>query len=89
MTTPSTASLGAALVPNTKHTWLRTDTEDEFAAFLPIGSKDAKKAKSDKAETIFKTYSGGVKTNRDTFVYDFSFDSLSKRMRGFVDELQC
>ena len=74
------------LVPNQKHTWLRTDTEDEFTSYLPIGSKAAKQAKSDKAETIFKTYSGGVKTNRDTYVYDFSFDRLSKRMRRFIED---
>ena len=74
------------LTPNRKHTWLRTDTEDEFAAYLPIGRKEAKRAKLDNAETIFKTYSGGVKTNRDMYVYDFSFDSLSTRMRRFVED---
>ena len=74
------------LVPNTKHTWLRTDTEDEFASFLPVGSKEAKRANPDQAETIFKTYSGGVKTNRDFYVYDFQLDPLSKRMRRFVDD---
>ena len=74
------------IFPNTKHTWLTTDTEDEFDAFLPIGSKEAKRAKPDQAETIFKTYSGGVKTNRDTHVYDFKFDPLAKRMRQFVED---
>ncbi|MCY3866084.1 MAG: helicase [Chloroflexi bacterium] len=74
------------LVPNTKHTWRRTDTEDEFASYLPIGSKEAKRAKPDGAETIIKTYSGGVKTNRDVYVYDFQFDPLAKRMRQFVDD---
>ena len=74
------------LIPNQKHTWRRTDTEDEFDSFLPIGSKEAKRAKPDQVETIFKTYSGGVKTNRDAYVYDFQFDSLAKRMRRFVDD---
>ena len=71
------------LVPNTKHTWRRTDTEDEFADYLPIGSKEAKRAK---AETIFKTYSGGIKTNRDVYVYDYQFNTLLKRMKQFVDD---
>ncbi len=74
------------LVPNQKHTWLRTDTEDEFASYVPIGSKEAKRAKPDNAKTIFKTYSGGVKTNRDVYVYDFQFDPLAKRMKRFVDD---
>ena len=74
------------LVPNSKHTWLRSDTEDEFDAYFPIGSKEAKRAKPDQAETIFETYSGGVKTNRDMYVYDFSYDPLAKRTKQFVED---
>ena len=74
------------LVPNQKHTWLRTDTEDEFACYLPIGSKEAKRAKPEGAETIFKTYSGGVVTRRDAFVYDFSASPMLERMRQQVDD---
>ena len=74
------------LVPNTRHTWRRTDTEDEFASYLPVGSKESKRAKPDQAEAIFKSFSGGVKTNRDMYVYDYSFDGLSKRMRQFVED---
>ena len=74
------------LTPNSKHTWLRTDTEDEFDAYFPIGSKEAKRAKSDKAETIFKSYSRGVATSRDMYVYDFAYDPLVKRTRRFVED---
>ena len=42
------------LLPNTKHTWLRTDTEDEFAAYLPIGSKEAKRARADQGRNDFQ-----------------------------------
>ncbi|MCY4147191.1 MAG: helicase [Chloroflexi bacterium] len=73
------------LVPNSKHTWLRSDTEDEFAACLPIGSKDAKKASAVNPEVIFKTYSGGVKTNRDPYCYDYRMDDLAGRMRQFIE----
>ena len=38
------------LRPNTKHTWLRSESEDEFAAFMPIGSKEAKRASTLKPE---------------------------------------
>ncbi len=74
------------LSPNQKNTWLRSDTEDEFDAYLPIGSKEAKRAKPDQAETIFKTYSGGVKTNRDIYVYDFDYNPLAKRIKRFVED---
>ena len=74
------------LIPNLKHAWLTTDTEDEFAAYVAIGSKEAKRAKPDSAATIFKTYSSGVKTNRDAHVFNFRFDDLAKRMRQFVED---
>ncbi len=69
------------LVPNTKHTWRRSDTEDEFDSYLLIGSKEAKRAKPDQAETIFKTYSRGVATSRDSFAYDFAPSPLAARMK--------
>ena len=74
------------LQPNRKHTWLVSDTEAEFESHTPIGSKEAKRAKTDKAETIFKTYSNGAKTNRDSYVYDYEYDPLAKRMRQFVQD---
>ena len=73
------------LRPNRHHTWLVTATEEEFESHIPIGSKEAKRAKTDQAETIFKTYSNGVKTNRDVYVYDYEYDSLIKRIRQFAD----
>ena len=73
------------LVPNQRYSWLRSDTEDEFAAYLPIGSQAAKRANPDKAETIFKTYTRGVGTNRDFYVYDYQRDLLAKRMKRFVE----
>ena len=74
------------LTPNKKHTWLRSDTEDEFERYLPIGTKAAKKVSAVNPEVLFKLFSGGVKTNRDQWVYDFAFDPLAKRMRQFIDD---
>lgn len=73
------------LLPNRKHTWLVSDTEAEFESHTPIGSKEAKRAKPDKAETIFKTYSPGVNTARDAYVYDYDHDSLAARMCQFAE----
>ena len=74
------------LIPNTKHTWRRSDTEDEFDSFIPIGSKEAKRAGPDQAETIFKAYSRGVVTSRDMSAYDYAYDRLSKRMQCMAEE---
>ncbi len=72
------------LNPNCKYTWLRSDTEDEFSQYLSIGSKESKRAKPDEAETIFKTYSNGVKTNRDMYVFDFRARELKERIKQFM-----
>ena len=74
------------LRPNRHHTWLVSATEEEFESHIPIGSKEAKRAKTEKPETIFKTYCRGVATSRDMYVYDYGYDSLTKRMRQFVED---
>ena len=73
------------LRPNRHHTWLVSATEEEFESHIPIGSKEAKRTKTEKPETIFKTYSGGIKTHRDVYVYDYEYDSLAKRARQFIE----
>ena len=57
------------LKPDDRGNWITNDTDEEFEAFIPIGSKDAKAGMS--VPTIFRTYSLGVSTNRDAVVYDF------------------
>ena len=74
------------LLPNRKHTWLVSDTEAEFESHTPIGSKEAKRAKNDQVETIFKTYCPGLTTSRDAYVYDFEYDPLAKRMCQFAED---
>ena len=75
------------LRPDSRHTWLRAEHANEFTRFLPLGTKMAKAAKGRDAlavETIFKTYSNGVKTNRDSVVYGYDRRMLEDRMRTFV-----
>ena len=52
----------------------------EFDTFIPIGSKAAKMVKDDPTDVIFKTYSNGVKTNRDAWVYNFDQNTLIKNV---------
>ena len=54
--------------PNKKHIWLTEGLQAEYEDFLPIGTKDAKAGDGD---AIFENYSNGVKTNRDSWVYNF------------------
>ncbi len=75
-----------ALTPNAKHTWRIPTNADEFASFFPIGGKESKAGKAGAEATIFQTYSGGVKSNRDDVVYDFNRDQLMVRMGTFVED---
>ncbi|MFN7208982.1 MAG: type ISP restriction/modification enzyme, partial [Aggregatilineales bacterium] len=54
-------------------------------SLLPLGDKDAKSGKHGAPQTIFATYSGGVKTNRDETLYDFEREALLRRVEAFID----
>ncbi len=70
-----------ALEPNEHGDWLNL-RNDAFGEFFAIGDKNDKTNK----ETFFmSTYSNGVKTNRDAWVYNSSIDSLKKNMQGAID----
>lgn len=74
------------LKPNERHTWLTEGIRDEFATFLPLGTKAAKAGKEIQAQAIFKTYSLGVSTNRDAVVYDSDGQVLATRIKQFVED---
>ncbi|MHB8625605.1 MAG: type ISP restriction/modification enzyme [Aggregatilineales bacterium] len=74
------------LMPDGKNRWLTATDADQFALFVPIGSKETKQGRATDVAAIFKQYSGGVKTNRDEVVYDFDRAALLQRMETFVDD---
>jgi predicted helicase len=57
----------------------------EFDEFLPLGSKEAKGAKTEADGVVFKTYSGGVKTNRDAWAYNFNQSELADNMQRMIE----
>jgi predicted helicase len=69
------------LKPDGRYSWFPGSTDAEFEKFLPVGSKAVKAGTS--LSTIFKTYSLGVSTNRDSIVYDFDEEKLAKRAKQF------
>ena len=74
-----------ALIPDSEHNWLNDGADERFKTFIPMGSKAAKKANSKNARTnpeaIFATFSLGVNTNRDPWVFNFSRPALLKSVR--------
>ncbi len=72
--------------PDKKHTWLTEGLQSDFDDFIPLGTKEAKSAKTLDNNVIFKTYSPGVNTGRDSIVYDFNAINLLKRIEQFCED---
>ena len=72
------------LTPDKRHTWLTTDLQTDFDTFIPMGSKIAKASKGQAEGTLFKTYSLGVSTNRDAWVYNFNTVSLTENIQRMI-----
>ena len=68
-----------------KHTWLTEGLDVEFDTFIPMGSKAAKASKTSKVKTLFKTYSVGVVTARDMWVYNFNRNALTENLTQMME----
>ncbi|MCL4433309.1 MAG: DEAD/DEAH box helicase family protein [Actinobacteria bacterium] len=64
--------------PDEAGDWINKRT-DEFAQFMPMGNKNG-----GTEDAMFTTYSGGVKTNRDAWAYNFSKPELLKNMDATI-----
>ena len=71
--------------PDARYTWLTEGLHAEFDTFIPMGTKVAKAAKGEAVDVIFKTYSNGVKTNRDAWVYNFNQNALAGNMDKMIE----
>ncbi len=77
------------LQPDQRYTWLTASIHIEFDTFVAIGSKEAKAANSISSvraeiETIFKVYSLGIQTNRDSWMYNFDSQELAKKASSMI-----
>ena len=73
------------LTPDKRYTWLTADLHTDFDTFIPMGSKIAKASKGHAEGTLFKTYSLGVSTNRDAWVYNCNQNTLTKNMQSMIE----
>ena len=70
--------------PDVRYTWLTEGLHAEFSTFIPMGTKETKAQKGIVENVIFKTYSSGVKTGRDTWVYNFNRNALIRNVQGMI-----
>ena len=73
-----------SIQPNEQHTWFTEGLHAEFGTFIPMGTKTAKASKDAAVNVIFKTYSNGVKTNRDAWVYNFNRNILTENVQRMI-----
>ena len=74
-----------SIQPDDRYTWLTKGLHAEFDDFIPMGTKEAKAQKGEAKDVIFKTYSNGVKTNRDAWVYNFDRKALTENMSRMIE----
>ena len=73
------------IIPDNRYAWLTEGLHAEFNTFIPIGSKEAKASNTSKVETLFKTYSVGVVTARDAWVYNFTGNVLTENLTQMME----
>ena len=72
------------ITPDKRNTWLTEGLHTEFDTFIPMGNKEMKAAKGAATGVIFKTYSLGVSTNRDAWVYNFNRNVLTENISKMI-----
>ena len=71
------------ITPNKHHDWIGKRSE-AFAQFYPLGSEDARAGRADDA--IFRLYSLGLATGRDTYIYNFSRNTCIENARKMTQD---
>ena len=71
--------------PDARHIWLTEGLRDEFSTFLPLGSKAVKAAKGAGIGAMFKTYSMGLRTNRDEWAVNFNPSALTENLSRMME----
>lgn len=76
------AGMFRRITPNAHGDWLSA-RDDRFSAFQQIGDKERKG--QDDTPALFRQFSGGLKTNRDAWCYNFNPDAVAANMRRMID----
>ena len=63
------------ITPNAEGDWLNL-RDPLFQSFVELGNAEVKRGKVSQPETVFRSYSSGVKTNRDAWAYNLAETKL-------------
>ncbi len=76
------------IIPNENADWLNqrnNPTYENSNNFITLGDKNIKHKTKDKPNIIFKNYTLGIQTNRDTWVYNYNYNSLCTNVTNMVN----
>ena len=73
------------ITPDSRYTWLTEGLHAEFDTFIPMGNEALKKGVEDAERAFFKTYSVGVVTARDAWVYNFTRNVLTENLAQMME----
>ncbi len=69
-----------------QHNWLTDSSSASFRQFIPLGTKASKRSDAVQIRgVLFRTFSLGVSTNRDSVTYSINRDNLITRIEAFAD----
>ena len=71
--------------PDSRHNWINLGNQTSWQSFLPLMNKPTKN-NTQTQQTIFKTYSFGVSTNRDEWVFDKDKANLLAKAQFLTNE---
>jgi predicted helicase len=75
----------AEIKSDAKNNWINI-AQSDFGSLIPLASKETKTTKKQSQEkAIFKSFSFGVVTNRDEWVYGVSEQEVAERVRFLID----
>ena len=72
-----------AIHPDERHNWLHLD-ENNWDDLMPVASKEVKFGKIQEQQAIFKTYSLGVVTARDDWVYGRTHQEIEVKVSTLI-----
>lgn len=72
------------IIPNREGDWVK-QRDPIFENLIELGNHNVKNTKTAQPETIFISYSGGLKTNRDAWAYNFNRNKVANHMQKMID----
>jgi predicted helicase len=73
-----------SIKPDAKGSWLEI-SDNDWETLIPVCDKAVKSKKIGPEKAIFKLFSLGVVTARDSWVYDFDEDHLARKVNRLID----